>query len=125
MAQAHLLVIDDEPAVSVVLEHACQSWGHRMTVARSLASARAALQGETFDLAIIDVGLPDGDGLDFLAELRQESATATLPAIILTGAGADDVFDRAEKLGGNVVTKPFSPSKLGELVASLVSPDAG
>lgn len=121
MGQAHLLVIDDEPAVTVVLEHACRRWGVQMTTTRTIAGGRAALQSGAFDLAIIDIGLPDGDGLDFLAELRQDPATASLPAIVLTGAGDENMFDRAELLEGHIVTKPFSPSKLGELVTRLVS----
>lgn len=125
MAEAHLLVIDDEPAVTVVLEHACHRWGCRMTTVRSVARAREALDNGSFALAIIDIGLPDGNGLDFLEELRRDPATTSLPAIVLTGAGDDEAFQRASSLGGHIVTKPFSPSKLGELVTTLVSREQG
>ena len=123
MAGGHLLVIDDEPAVSMVLEHACARWGYALTTVRTLAGGRRELREHTFDLAIIDVGLPDGDGLELLADLRGDPRWADLPAIVLTGAGDDDVADRARELRAHTVTKPFSPTKLGELVNSLVGGD--
>ena len=72
------------------------------------------------DLLLLDVGLPDGSGLDLLAELRADDRHPALPVIILTGAGYDDVLVRAVDLGASCVTKPFSPTKLRHMVEDLI-----
>jgi len=121
MAGRRLLVVDDEPAVTVVIELAARLWNDTAATVRSLAEARAALADSPApDLILLDVGLPDGSGLAFLAELRARPATATLPVIVLTGAGENAVLNEASTLGARVVSKPFSPAKLAVLVEELV-----
>jgi DNA-binding response OmpR family regulator len=122
MADAHLLVVDDEPHIALVIEHACQTAGYRFSHARSLKEARESLAGgDPIDLLLLDVVLPDGSGLDLLEELRAVDATRDLPVIILTGAGFDMVLEQSGRLGATCVTKPFSPTKLRRLVRQLLN----
>jgi DNA-binding response OmpR family regulator len=122
MDAAHLLVVDDEPHVSMIIEQACRADGHRVSSARSLGEARALLEsGDHFDLVFLDIGLPDGSGLDFVDELAAADAAKDAPIVILTGAGYDDVLRRAMEAGARCVTKPFSPSKLRRLVGEILN----
>lgn len=121
MTGAHILVIDDEPAVTMVIERAALGWGYHITAARSLEQGRQILEASPdIVLLLLDIKLPDGSGLDFLESLRRDPATSSLPVIILTGAGYDDPMARAESLGAQYVMKPFSPSKLGKLIGTIV-----
>jgi len=121
MARPHILVVDDEPHVALIIEHAGRLSGYRVSAARSIAEGRTFLaKGDEVDLLLLDVKLPDGSGLDFLDELRLAPATRRLPIIILTGTGYDDIVERAAAGGAECVTKPFSPSKLGRRVADLL-----
>lgn len=114
-----LLVVDDEPHIGLLLRPQFEALGYRVTLARSLAEARAAIT-PTPDLMLLDLHLPDGSGLDFLTELRAVPATLNLKVLILTADGEDRAAERAGGLGAAFLTKPFSPSKLVARVATLL-----
>ena len=121
MPEPHLLVIDDEPHVSLVIQHACRTSGYRVSTARTLQEGRDFIAADPeIDVLLLDVSLPDGSGLDYLAELRTSEGSRDLPVIVLTGAGHDNVLEQADALNALVVTKPFSPTKLRRMVASIV-----
>lgn len=124
MQGTHILVVDDEPHVTLVIEHAGDVWGADVSTAHTLAEARKALAAEDdIDVVLLDIRLPDGSGLDFLDELREDQRTTSLPVIILTGAGENHLMSGADRRGVRCVTKPFSPSKLGRLIQELVGTD--
>jgi DNA-binding response OmpR family regulator len=114
----HLLVVDDEPHIGLLLRPEFEARGFRVTVARSLAAARATV--DSADLMLLDVHLPDGSGIEFLRELRARPRTQHLPILILTGESGDRVLEEARRLGASLLTKPFSPTKLGKSVAALL-----
>ncbi len=124
MAAPHLLVVDDEPHVSLVIQHACERAGYYVTTARTLTEARKALASDVHvDLLLLDVMLPDGSGLDLLREIREGDVASEMPVVILTGAGFDQVLEGAQRYGARCVTKPFSPSKLRRLVGEILGGD--
>jgi len=114
----HLLVVDDEPHIGLLLRPEFESRGFRVSVARSLAGARAAI-GDV-DVLLLDLHLPDGSGLDFLRELRRHAGTRDLPVLVLTGEGGDQLVEDTRALGAGLLTKPFSPSKLAARLTALV-----
>jgi len=120
----HILVVDDEPHVTLVIEHAGQVWGADVHTAHTLEEARTVLS-ETphIDVLLLDIRLPDGSGLEFLDELREQEPTKDMPVIILTGAGENQLMSGADRRGVRCVTKPFSPSKLGRMIAELIGSD--
>lgn len=131
-ARRHLLVVDDEPHIGLLLRPHLEQLGYRVTLARTLAEARAALGNRTtsLDALLLDLHLPDGSGLDLLRELRGGAATRALPVMVLTAEGEDRILSEAEDLGASLLTKPFSPSKLTARIASMLgdapsSPEAG
>ena len=116
----HLLVVEDEPHIGLVLRPFLEQMGYRVSVARTLDEARSALraQPET-DGLLLDLHLPDGSGLDFLRDLRKQRGTASMPVLVLTAEGEDRVLREARRLGAALVTKPFSPTKLTHQIAIM------
>src|SRR6185312_665884 len=102
----HLLVVDDEPHIGLVLRPYLEQLGYRVSFARSLTDARAVVRAVTLDGMLLDLHLPDGSGLDFLRELRGAKDTARLPILVLTAEGEERVLREARRLGAALVTKP-------------------
>jgi len=115
----HLLVVDDEPHIGLVLRPYLEQLGYRVSLARSLAEARAAISAAPPDGMLLDLHLPDGSGLDFLRDLRAQGGTARLPILVLTAEGEERVLREARRLGAALVTKPFSPTKLTQRIATM------
>jgi DNA-binding response OmpR family regulator len=116
----HLLVVDDEPHIGLVLRPYLEQLGYRVSFARTLAEARSALGGTPpADGVLLDLHLPDGSGLDLLRDLRATGVTARLPVLVLTAEGEDRVLRDARRLGAALVTKPFSPTKLSQRIAMM------
>ena len=115
----HLLVVDDEPHIGLVLRPYLEQLGYRVSFARSLAEARAAVGAAAPDGMLLDLHLPDGSGLDFLRDLRAKEGTARLPILVLTAEGEERVLREARRLGAALVTKPFSPTKLSQRIATM------
>src|SRR5207244_9979255 len=86
MRNLRVLIIDDEPAIARALRPALE--GHDFAVATASSGAEALPQVETFtpDLILLDLGLPDVDGVDLTAELRKQTR---VPIIVLSARGAD------------------------------------
>jgi two-component system phosphate regulon response regulator PhoB len=122
----HLLLVDDEPHIGLVLRPVLEAQGYEVSLARTLAQARAALTDPTSGITglLLDLHLPDGSGLDFLLELRARPATARLPVMVLTAEGEDRILSDIGRAGATIVTKPFSPSKLVTQVNALFGADA-
>ena len=116
----HLLVVDDEPHIGLVLRTFLEQLGYRVSVARTLDEARSALRAppET-DGLLLDLHLPDGSGLDLLRDLRKRGATARMPVVVLTAEGEDRILREVRRLGAALVTKPFSPTKLSQRIAIM------
>jgi DNA-binding response OmpR family regulator len=110
-----ILIAEDEAGMASFLDKGLRSRGYATTVVEDGARATAIATDEDFDLVILDLGLPDIDGLTVLRELRRRGER--LPVLILTAR--DDLTDKVEGLdaGANdYVTKPF---KLDELLARV------
>jgi len=118
----HLLVVDDEPHIGLLLRPHLERLGYVVSLARTLAEARRALQGGVppLDAMLLDLHLPDGSGLDLLRELRADPATRAFPVIVLTAEGEDRILGEAESLGAGLLTKPFSPTKLTARIAAIL-----
>lgn len=106
-----LLVIEDEPRIAEILKSGLQRAGFVVDVVRLCADAREALALTAYDAAILDLGLPDGDGMDLLAELR--SARNGVPILVLTAR--DAIEDRVSGLDAGAddyLIKPFATAEL-------------
>jgi DNA-binding response OmpR family regulator len=110
-----ILICEDEPGMASFLDKGLRSRGYTTKVVADGASATAIASDRDFDLVILDLGLPDTDGLSVLREVRRRGER--MPVIILTAR--DDLGDKVEGLDAgsdDYVTKPF---KLDELLARV------
>lgn len=115
-----LLLLEDDPAIARTVAYTFEREGLAVEHTPLVAQARLILSGGTPpDLAVLDVGLPDGSGLDLCRELRQ--AGSTLPVILLTARS--DEIDRVLGLelgADDYIAKPFSPRELVARVRALL-----
>jgi DNA-binding response OmpR family regulator len=112
---SRILIVEDETRLASFLEKGLRANGYSTKVAPDGESARRVADDSEFDLVILDLGLPDIDGLTVLRELRDRGMR--LPVLILTAR--DDIGDKVEGLdagGDDYVTKPFG---LEELLARI------
>lgn len=91
------LVLDDSITIRTDLRGAFFRAGYRVTACNSIAAARRALQGGTFDVVILDMQLPDGSGLELLRAIRGAPGDAYVPILIVSSAV--DVENRVRSLG--------------------------
>lgn len=105
MSRFQVLLVDDDPLIRFNLGTFLQAHGFAITEAGSCSEARSQLQNSWPDAAVIDVSLPDGDGLELLKALHD--GDPELPAVILTGQGSIELAVRAMSQGArNFLTKP-------------------
>lgn len=111
-----VLVVDDDPEISALLSRYLEGQGLRVQVAADGAQLRAAMQQPEFDVVLLDLGLPDSDGLGLMRELRSRWAG---PVIIVSGRGESVERVIGLELGADdYVSKPFD---LRELLARIRS----
>lgn len=114
-----LLVVEDDALISRSLVEALTPLGNTVEVFACCSDARAALRQGGVDLMLLDIGLPDGDGLSLLAELRD--AGDRTPVIILTARDALDDRVRGLDLGAyDYLAKPFELAELEARVRALL-----
>jgi len=108
-----LLVIEDEARIAELVKRQLERAGFVVDAVRLCADAREALSLTAYDAAILDLGLPDGDGLNLLAELR--ATRSLLPVLVLTAR--DAVEDRVCGLDAGADDYLVKPFAMAELVA--------
>jgi len=114
MQGERILVVDDEPQIQRFLKHALTAAGYEALPAADGASALRLLAGSAPDVVLLDLGLPDMDGKEVLAALRQWSR---VPVIVLSARGREAEKIAALDLGADdYIEKPFG---IGELLARL------
>jgi DNA-binding response OmpR family regulator len=119
-----LLVMEDEDRLSGILKSKLGDGGFVVDIAGSGADASAALELINYDAAILDLGLPDGDGLAVLAAARKTAKA--LPILILTAR--DAVEDRVAGLNAGAddyLTKPFAMTELVARIKALLRRPGG
>ena len=108
-----ILVIEDEPDIRRNLEYNLSREGFSVSAAASISEANTLLATTDYNLILLDLMLPDGSGLDLCKSIKSNSATESIPIIILTAK--DDEVDKVVgfELGADdYVTKPFSVREL-------------
>ena len=109
-----VLLVEDEPNICNLVSTMLENDGYQALVAQTCAMARTMYASHVPDLVILDLGLPDGDGLEFLAGVRRDALT---PIIVLSARSDESDKVNALDAGANdYVTKPFGT---GELLARV------
>ncbi|MBS6646717.1 MAG: response regulator transcription factor [Clostridiaceae bacterium] len=105
-----IFLVEDDGAIAKNLILLLRSEGFTVTHAPTQAEALATLSGNKFDLALIDISLPDGNGFTVCTEIKE---TLSIPVIFLTASGDEASVVTGLNLGGDdYITKPFRPREL-------------
>ena len=116
-----ILLLEDEPAIASTIAYAVQREGFVLTHCPLVRDARRELAARHFDLAVLDVGLPDGNGLDLCRDIRHSVETTHMPILVLSARSEE--LDRVLGLelgADDYVAKPFSPRELVARIRALL-----
>ena len=109
----HILLIDDDMRLSAMVADYLRSHGYQVSTAASLTAGRELLARQAVDALVLDLMLPDGDGLDLCRELRASPRTRTLPVLMLSARGEPtDRIVGLEVGADDYLPKPFEPREL-------------
>src|ERR1700739_1202693 len=109
---ANILVVDDEIGIRELLSEILADEGHVVMTAESAASARAMRQAEQPDLVLLDIWMPDTDGVTLLKEWST-SGQLTMPVIMMSGHATIDTASEAARFGAlDFLEKPIAMSRL-------------
>src|SRR5262245_14084092 len=114
----HLLVVDDDRRIRVLLSRFLLAEGYRVTTAETAADARLKLDGLSFDLLILDVMMPGETGFQLARSIREKSS---VPILMLTAR--DEKESRIEGLetgADDYLSKPFEPRELSLRIANIL-----
>jgi DNA-binding NtrC family response regulator len=112
MSTSRVLVVDDEADIRALIQEILSDEGYQVTVAANAAEARSARDAEDFDLVLLDIWMPDTDGISLLREWSERGLLAC-PVVIMSGHGTVDTAVEATRLGAlDFVEKPLSIAKL-------------
>ena len=113
------LVVEDDPGIASGLGDSLRRAGYAVDTCGTLAHAWTALSVEPFDVMLLDLGLPDGDGMDLLARVRRTAKRSgslphsDMPVLIMTASdGVSDRIDGLDSGADDYIVKPFDANEL-------------
>ncbi len=118
---AKILIVEDYPVTQRVLSLTLKNSGHEVQIANHGIEALEQLNLAAVDLALVDIAMPEMDGLELLRHLRNDERYHQLPVIMLTASGQDE--DRAAALiigADGFLSKPTSSRELLETINRFV-----
>lgn len=118
-SKKRIVVADDEPFILSALQDTLSD-SYSVTTASNGAEAIKVAQKVLPDLIVLDVMMPEMDGLEACKNLKRDKATASIPIILLTAKGQITDIEKGFKSGADAyVVKPFSPARLIEKVEEI------
>ena len=119
----NVLIIDDEDDVRQVVRLSLGRVGGMNVVDAASGAEGVRLATETSpDFILLDLMMPEMDGVETLSRLREDARTATIPVIFLTAKALPSEIERLRRLGAlDVVVKPFNPMTLADELRTILS----
>jgi DNA-binding response OmpR family regulator len=115
-----VVVADDDEDILMLVRATLTAGGYEVAVARNGAAAVALLQERRPAAVVLDIAMPELDGLEVLSRLRADPATADLPVVLLSARAQESDVARGYELGASkYIRKPFSPRELKAAVDEL------
>ena len=109
-----ILLVDDDQAILEGVGDRLRSWGLEVREAATAAGGYAALREEVPDLVLLDIRLPDGNGLDILTDLRERCPS--LPVLIISSSTQDAAQESRRRGAEGFLAKPFKMEDLKKAV---------
>jgi two-component system, OmpR family, response regulator MtrA len=116
-----VLIADDDADILLLVKAILERSGHEVVSASDGAEALASVRARKPDLAVLDIAMPEIDGLEVLRRLRADPTTSELPIVLLSARAQEADVQRGFAVGASAyLKKPFSPRELSERVAELL-----
>ena len=123
MKTPHILIVDDEPNIVMSLEFLMRKNGYQVGIARNGTEALAAIDHTPYDLILLDIMMPDVDGLEVCRQLRQRPDRTATKVIFLSAKSREADVQKGYAAGADLyIPKPFSTRQLMEKVRELLVP---
>ncbi len=122
MKTPHILIVDDEPNIVMSLEFLMRKNGYQVGIARNGTEALAAIDHTPYDLILLDIMMPDVDGLEVCRNLRQRPDCRATKVIFLSAKSREADIQKGYAAGADLyIPKPFSTRQLMEKVRELLA----
>lgn len=119
-----ILVVDDEETNRELFRQVLTIQGYDVLEADSGEKAIAVVQASKPDLVLLDLFMPEGDGLTVLNAVRSNAETKEIPIVVITAAANEDIHQKTQKAGCNaLLRKPVDMTQMLETVAQFISKD--
>ena len=116
----NILVVDDKKIIGDLFDFTLGYSGHAITVVDKAQAAYEAVKGQNFDIAFVDIVMPEQDGVDVLKELKHLSPQ--LPVVMMSGYSVEDKKKSASALGAVAcLKKPFDIDEVRALIKSVLN----
>jgi two-component system, OmpR family, response regulator MtrA len=116
-----VLIADDDADILSLVKAVLERSGHEVVAASDGAEALASVRARKPDLVVLDIAMPEVDGLEVLRRLRADPTTSELPVVLLSARAQEADVERGFAIGASAyLKKPFSPRELSEHVAELL-----
>jgi two-component system response regulator MtrA len=116
-----VLIADDDADILSLVKAVLERSGHEVVAASDGAEALASVRARRPDLVVLDIAMPEVDGLEVLRRLRADPTTSELPVVLLSARAQEADVERGFAIGASAyLKKPFSPRELSEHVAELL-----
>ena len=121
LSEGHILVVEDDPDISSLIVRYLEKSGYTSEVVATGGDVLPRVQAQLPDLMLLDLMLPQLNGLDLCRALRANPKTASIPIVIVTARGDESDRIVGLQLGADdYVTKPFSPNELVARIAAVL-----
>ena len=121
MNAERILVVDDEPDICGLVSDILTDEGYQVSAADNAASARARVEESNYDLVLLDIWMPDEDGITLLKDWKSKKVLHC-PVVMMSGHGTVETAVEATKFGAvDFVEKPLSMAKLLSTVKSALA----
>ena len=122
LSRKSVLIVDDNATNRKILTLQCESWGLQPIAFESGKAALLYLQNNHFDIGILDMQMPEMDGIMLALEIKKIPDFAELPLIMLTSIGYNSNVKETQKLFAAYVNKPIKHTQLSEIILKILSP---
>jgi CheY-like chemotaxis protein len=118
-----ILLVEDDPSVAAMYRYKLESCGYAVRIAETGPSGLTLGLQSPPDLVLLDIGLPEMDGLQVLAALRADLRTCALPIVILSAYDDPQLIERGHRLGATdyLVKAQVSPAQVSDAVTRWIS----
>ncbi|OGX07375.1 MAG: hypothetical protein A2Z88_03820 [Omnitrophica WOR_2 bacterium GWA2_47_8] len=122
MDKLKILVVDDKQVIGDLFEFTLGYSGHIITVVNSAFEAVERIKSEKFDIAFVDIVMPERDGVELLEDIKK--VAPQLPVVMMSGYSVEDKREKSKKLGAiTCLKKPFEIEDVKKIIKSTLGRD--